>query len=592
MVDTSGRIPEDFIQSLLARVDIVEVINAAVPLRKAGTNYVACCPFHNEKTPSFSVNKNKQFYHCFGCGVSGDAIQFLIEHNALSFIEAVELLAGQLGMQMPASDKSGQSADHNLIYNVLAEATTFFEQQLRQQILAKQAVQYLKDRGLTGITAKNFRLGFAPPGWDNLLTSIAKNSTQKELGVKAGLFVNRDANKFYDRFRNRIIFPIRNRRGKVVGFGGRIIDNTSEEPKYLNSPETPVFSKSHELYGYYEARQAISRLDSVLVVEGYMDVVSLAQAGITNTVATLGTACTEQQLQYLFKAVSEIVFCFDGDAAGKKAAWRALELCLPLLDDKHRVKFLILRDNEDPDSFVRKHGGQALQLQIKQAASLPDFLFDILAKRVDLDHIDGRVQFANQAKQYLGKLPDGILKTMLYDRLAQLIDVDPAMFRDKITQPQHRYSEFSHTIIDQKRDKKNKALVLVSPAVRALSLLITYRELINELPDLQGLERLDISGASLLCAVAAILRDSPAAFDAEIKSALPSAIAGNFVPTELRGIAHIVPKEGIKEEFLGAIAILRRREKELVTDHLLLKAKQNILSAAEKQLLQQMLLDK
>jgi len=584
VVDTPGRIPEDFIQSLLSRVDIVEVINAAVPLRKAGTNYVACCPFHNEKTPSFSVNKNKQFYHCFGCGVSGDAIQFLIEHNSLSFVEAVELLAGQLGMQMPQSGQSEPSADHNLIYNILAEATAFFEQQLRQQTLAKQAVQYLKDRGLTGITAKAFRLGFAPPGWDNLLTSIAKDPKQKELGVKAGLFVNREGNKFYDRFRNRIIFPIRNRRGKVIGFGGRIIGSTSDEPKYLNSPETPVFSKSHELYGYYEARQAIARSNSVLVVEGYMDVVSLVQAGITNVVATLGTACTEQHVQYLFKTVPEIIFCFDGDAAGKKAAWRSLEICLSLLDDQHRVKFLILRDNEDPDSYVRKYGAAALQVEMKQAASLPDFLFTTMAKQVDLDHIDGRVQFATQIKQYLAKLPEGILKTMLFDRLAQLVNVDPALFHGKKPRAMQRRNEFSQSIISK---------ALVSPAIRALALLITYRELAADLAtDIFSLVSIDIFGCNLFCAVAEILKASPTITDAEIKALLPEALRENFVVMDLRGIAHIVPKQGVREEFLGAIEILRRRKKELVMDDLLLKAKQNVLTDADKLLLQQMLQEK
>lgn len=591
MVDTTGRIPEEFIQSLLARIDIVEVINASVPLRKAGTNYVACCPFHNEKTPSFSVNQNKQFYHCFGCGVSGDAIQFLIEHKALSFVEAVELLANQLGMQLPVFEKSGTSGDHNLIYTILETATSFFEQQLRQQNLARQAVQYLKQRGLTGITAKNFRLGFAPPGWDNLLTSIASDSANKELGVKAGLFINREANRYYDRFRNRIIFPIRNRRGKVVGFGGRVIDNNTDEPKYLNSPETPVFSKSHELYGFYEARPSILRLESVLVVEGYMDVVSLAQAGITNVVATLGTACTEQQIRYLFKTVAEVVFCFDGDSAGKKAAWRALELCLPLLDDKHRIKFLILGNGEDPDSFVQKHGAALFVAQIKQAISLPDYLFDVLSKQVNLEQIDGRVQFANQIKQHLAKLQDGILKTMLFDRLAQIINIDPTILRGKIAQSRHRYSEFSHTVIEQKSTKA-KGLVLVSPAMRALALLIANRDLINHLPDLQGLQRLDIYGVDLLCAVAAILKQNPSATDSEISGSLPENMATNFRPMELRGLAHIVPLDGQKDELLGALAILKRREKELVTDHLLLKAKQNALTAAEKQLLQQMLLDK
>ncbi|HSX19656.1 MAG TPA: DNA primase [Gammaproteobacteria bacterium] len=582
MVDIKNRIPEDFIQALLARLDIVEVVGAVVPLRKAGSNYVACCPFHNEKTPSFSVNRNKQFYHCFGCGVSGDAIQFIIEHNSVSFVEAIELLAAQAGMQMPVLEKDVQSAEHKLIYNVLSEAAAFFEQQLRQQTVAKQAVQYLKDRGVTGITAKHFGLGFAPPGWDNLLTSIAQDAQQKELGVKAGLFVKKDANKYYDRFRNRIIFPIRNRRGKVIGFGARTIGAVNDEPKYINSPETPVFSKSYELYGYYEARQAIQKLQSVVVVEGYMDVVSLAQAGVTNVVATLGTACTEQHIQTLLKVVPEIIFCFDGDTAGKKAAWRSLELCLPLLEDKYRIKFLILRGNEDPDSYVRKHGLEALQLEIKQAISLPDLLFDSLAKKHDLEQIDGRVQFANQIKQYVSKLPDGMLKTMLFDRLARTIDIDPAMFRSKKSH-QSRHHEYTDVIAT-----KHKSL---SPATRALALLITDRTLLADLPEIQGLERVDIAGSALLCAVVKLLLAMPNATDAEIKDKLPLEMSKYFDLPMLRGIAHNVPT-GVKEEFLGAIGILRRREKELAMDELLRKAKQNALSAEEKLLLQQMLQEK
>jgi len=587
VVDTPGRIPEDFIQTLLSRVDIVEVIGSHVALRKAGANYVACCPFHSEKTPSFSVNQQKQFYHCFGCGVSGDAIQFVIENNGISFVEAVEILASQLGMPLPVVDKSDSSADYNLIYNILSEAATYFEKQLQQHKTsqeAKKAVQYLQGRGLTGVTAKSFRIGFAPPGWDNLLSSVAKDQTLKDTGVKAGLFVKREANKYYDRFRNRIIFPIRNRRGRVIGFGGRIIDNRADEPKYLNSPETVLFNKSQELYGLYEARQAIQRADSALVVEGYMDVVALAQAGITNVVATLGTACTEQHVQSLFKMVSEVVFCFDGDTAGKKAAWRSLELCLPLLDDTHRIKFLILNNNEDPDSFVRKHGAEAFNIELKKAASLPDFLFDTLAKQLDLTQIDGRLQYANDLKQYLIKLPDGMFKSMLFDRLGQVIDVDPAMLRAKDKQPFIHHKAKAHNNI--------RSSLLVPPAMRALAMLLSNRELVDILPELHGLAELDSAGSALFCEVAAILKAAPQAGDTDIKEQLEPSLAKYFMPAELRGIAHIVPREGIKQEFLGAVSLLRRRAKELVMDDLLLRAKQSVLSATDKQLLQQMLQEK
>lgn len=590
MVDVPGRIPEEFIHALLSRIDIVEVINSHVALRKAGANYVACCPFHNEKTPSFSVNQSKQFYHCFGCGVSGDVIQFLIERNGISFVEAVEQLAAQAGMAMPKLNNDHKSAEYNLIYNILSEATVFFEQQLRQHKLANRAVKYLKDRGLTGVVAKTFRIGFAPPGWDNLLTSIANDSDQKELGVKAGLFVKREANKYYDRFRNRIMFPIRNKRGKVIGFGGRVLDHTDEEPKYLNSPETVLFNKSQELYGFYEGRQEIMRQDMVLVVEGYMDVVALAQAGFTNVVATLGTACTEQHLQSLFKTVSEVIFCFDGDNAGKKAAWRTLELCLPLLDNKQRIKFIILSANEDPDSYVRKYGAPAFANEIKKAVTLPDYLFDTLSRQVNLDQIDGRVQLANQLKEYFNKLQEGIFKSMMYDRLGKLIDIDPAMLQGKKSF-ESKHNTFTQPIVGANK-AKTRSKTLTSPAMRATALLLAHRELTQDLPDLKGLENLDIPGSALFCALAKILVAMPNAADTEITRQLSPELAQNFAQAELRGAARIVPEAGVKTEFLDIIGLLRRREKELVLDDLLLKAKQNVLNDADKQLLQQMLQEK
>lgn len=584
MVDSHKRIPDDFINALLARIDIVEVVGAAVPLRKSGANFVACCPFHSEKTPSFSVNQSKQFYHCFGCGVSGDAIQFLIEHNSLNFIEAVEQLAAKVGMQMPQLDKDQHSEEHKLIYTVLLEALKFYEQQLRQQTVAKQAVQYLKDRGLTGITAKNFSLGLAPAGWDNLLTSIAKDPKQKEIGVKAGLFIKRDTNKYYDRFRNRIMFPIRDRRGKVIGFGARTIGNVPDEPKYINSPESPVFSKSYELYGYYEARQAIQKLQAVIVVEGYMDVVALAQAGVSNVVATLGTACTEHHIKNLLKTVPEIVFCFDGDSAGKKAAWRALELCIPLLSDNYKVKFLLLPNKEDPDSFIQKYGREAFELEVKQATSLPDYLFATLAKKLDLEQIDDRVRYANQIKQYLQQLPDGMLKTLLFDRLARSIDIDPNMFRNKKHSGQIKHQEFTQVIAT----KRNT----ITAAQKALALLISDRNLLSVMPDLNNLEHVDIAGSALLCIVYNLLLTKPSTSDNEIKANLPVEMSKYFDLPVLRDIAHMVPQDGRPQELLGAIGVLRRREKELAMEELLRKAKQNALTPDEKLLLQQMLQEK
>lgn len=584
-----GRIPEDFIQTLLSRIDIVEVIGEHVSLRKTGANYMACCPFHNEKTPSFSVNQSKQFYHCFGCGVSGDAIQFLKEKTGVSFVEAVELLATQAGLSMPVIEEDPKFAQQNLIYNVLSEASSFYAQQLREHPVAKHAVQYLKDRGLTGIVAKRFQLGFAPPGWDNLLNSFPADKQARDTGVMAGLLINRD-DRYYDRFRNRVMFPIRNRRGNVIGFGGRVIDKNSDEPKYLNSPETPAFNKSYELYGLYEARQAISQADRVIVVEGYMDVVSLAQAGLQNVVATLGTACTSQHVKLLFKHATEVVFCFDGDKAGRKAAWRALELCLPLLDDKHRIKFLLLPSGLDPDSYVRERGLPALEEEIAQSISLPDYLFNTITKQADLDQIDGRVHVANSIKHHLEKIPEGLLKTMLFDRLAGLIKVEPSKLHKQKAHTQSKWGQFSQTVLDNNQ-RGMQELVLVSPAMRAVALLFAHRELLIDLPSLTGIESVDIAGCKLLCAVGQILQSEPQIEDDQVKAKLSVQLSKYFIPAQLRGIARLVPEGGLKQEFQDALGFLRKRKDELELEKLLAKAKQNQLSAEDKSRMQQLLQD-
>lgn len=574
------RIPENFIQDLLSRVDIVEIIDSRVPLKKAGNNFVACCPFHQEKTPSFSVNQIKQFYHCFGCGVSGDAIQFLIEREGLNFVEAIETLAGHVGMQMP-KDNTNDSASENLIYNILTEAMRFFEVELRRHPLATNAVSYLKDRGLTGITAKEYRLGFSPPGWTNLLSQIAKDQKSRENGLKAGLFINREDGSAYDRFRNRIIFPIRNAQGKPVGFGGRVIDG-KEQPKYLNSPETIVFNKSYELYGLYEARSEIRKTNQVIVVEGYMDVLALAQAGIKNVVATLGTACTEQHLKRLFKASREIVFCFDGDEAGRKAAWRALELCLPLLDDDHLVKFLVLKQGYDPDSFLQQKGVDEFQIELGHALSLADYFFTSLSEGRMVEHIDDRVQVANTASKYLKQIPDGLFKDMMFSRLAQLVSVDLAALTSKPVVS-------SAKVISTKQVKHVQP---ISPAIRALALLVANRDLVELTPDLSGIQEVDILGSKLFCAVVAILKNDANLDDEQIKHKLPGQIAKNFVASELRAYARIVPVNGLLQEYLGALERLQQRQKELMMEKLLVKAQQNSLSQEDKQLLQNLLLEK
>jgi DNA primase len=415
----TGRIPKHFIDELLARTDIVPVIEARVPLKRAGTNYTACCPFHNEKTPSFSVSQSKQFYHCFGCGVHGSAIGFLMEYDRLSFPEAVETLARSAGMEVPkeAVLQSSQTEEFKPLYDLMLNVSEYYRQQLKKGQLA---IDYLKKRGLSGDTAKFFGIGYAPPGWDNVLQNFGQYDPEKQKLLRTGLLIEKDAGGHYDRFRNRVMFPIRNRRGFIIGFGGRAID-PNDNPKYLNSPETTLFHKGRELYGLYEVQQQRPRPAVILVVEGYMDVVMLAEHGVRNAVATLGTATSRDHIQTLFKAVAEIVFCFDGDNAGRQAAWRALEIALPELDDRHQIKFLFLPQDEDPDSFVRKHGREQFESLLKSSAvSLSTYLFDNLKQRFDTRTLDGRARLAEEAKSLIGKTQDNIFRQLLLNELSEL----------------------------------------------------------------------------------------------------------------------------------------------------------------------------
>ncbi|MGC9385673.1 MAG: DNA primase [Hydrogenovibrio sp.] len=412
MVEKSpkGSIPRSFIEDLLARADIVQLINQRVPLKKAGSTYKACCPFHDEKTPSFNVNPQKQFYHCFGCGASGDAIKFLTEYDGLTFVEAVETLAAMNGMAVPREKLTPKAAQQQQarrdLYDVMHAVTKFYRQQLKSHPASEAAKQYLKQRGLTSDIAKTFVIGFAPPGWESLVSGLNADNTLKNQLVEAGMLVQKDDGKTYDRFRQRIMFPIRDGRGRVVAFGGRVL-TPEDQPKYLNSPETPIFHKTHTLYGLYEMRQSRENPDHILVVEGYMDVVALAQFGIRNAVATLGTAITVEHLDILFRQVNEVVFCFDGDEAGKKAAWKAFELVLPQLVETRSVRFMFLAQGEDPDSMVRQNGVAGFRQSVKDALTLSDFMFKGLIGRLSLpvSTAEGQQQLIALAKPYIASAP-------------------------------------------------------------------------------------------------------------------------------------------------------------------------------------------
>jgi DNA primase len=409
-------IPNDFVQTLLSRVDIVEVIDRLVPLKKAGANYVACCPFHSEKTPSFSVSPTKQFYHCFGCGAHGTAIGFLMEHAGKSFPEAVEDLARDAGLTVPRVERPGEkerreeAADLN---GLLLTAARFYRARLKE---SPEAIAYLKGRGLTGEIAAHFGVGYAPDAWQGLAAAFP-NYDDPALEA-AGLVIAGDGDKRYDRFRDRVMFPIHDSRGRVIGFGGRVIG--SGEPKYLNSPETPVFSKGRELYGLYLARNAIRDAEKVVVVEGYMDVVALAQHGVSYAVATLGTSTTAIHAQKLFRLTDTVVFCFDGDNAGRKAAWRALENTLPELADGKNALFLFLPDGEDPDDYVRKRGKAAFERAAGNATPLSEFLLAELAARHPPTTPEGRAALVAAARPYLAQIGAPVLAAILRKRLAEL----------------------------------------------------------------------------------------------------------------------------------------------------------------------------
>ena len=414
----AGRIPRNFIDDLLNRVDIVEVIDSRVPLKKKGREYWACCPFHGEKSPSFSVSSGKQFYHCFGCQKSGNAVGFLMDYDHMEFVEAIESLAQSLGLDVPYEQGSAPAKPAvglEAMYQVMEQSSQSFEAQLKQ---TPAAIDYLKNRGISGQIAKTFAIGYAPPGWNNL-------SGDEKLLVDTGMLVKKEDGKQYDRFRHRLMFPIRDRRGRTIAFGGRVI-NPEDNPKYLNSPESPLFHKSDEIYGLYEMKKAVTNIDRIYITEGYMDVVALAEHGVATSVATLGTAINNRQIESLFRVCKNLVFCFDGDAAGKKAAWRSLEQCLASLKEGRLARFLFLPEGQDPDSFINEFGQEAFNQQVVLASTLTEYLFETLLAECNIGTLEGRAQFLDRLRPYFTQIPLQSLKDQILaeveHRLGQKID--------------------------------------------------------------------------------------------------------------------------------------------------------------------------
>ena len=506
----AGRIPQQFIDDLLNRIDIVEVVDSRVPLKKKGKEYSACCPFHSEKTPSFTVSQNKQFYHCFGCKANGSAIGFLMEYEHLSFPDAIEELARSQGIDVPY--EGGQRPDpvqkqaQTDLYDLMQQTDQYYQQQLRQHEQADAAVDYLKQRGLSGEIAKDFGIGFAPDGWDNLINALGTSPEKEKALVTAGMLIKKDNGKCYDRFRDRIMFPIRDRRGRCIAFGGRILPTESSNAdkdgaKYLNSPETPLFHKGRELYGLYEARQALRDIPRLMVVEGYMDVVALAQFDVRYAVATLGTATTADHLQRLFQVTPEVVFCFDGDRAGKDAAWRALQICLPEMRDGRETRFMFLPDGEDPDSYIRKKGKEGFELEIKESKTFSEYLFKKLTDEADISGIGGRAKLVETAKPMLSQMPEGIYRKLMFEQLEKLGRVELSS-----PKAQQRGRKFNPT-------ESKKTSVSISPVRKAITYLLhqpsvakTWR---NEGRDSSILKTLDLPGVDLLLEVLEILEKSP-----------------------------------------------------------------------------------
>jgi DNA primase len=491
----TGRIPDSFLDELVSRSDIVDIISARVPLKKAGREFKACCPFHNEKSPSFSVSADKQFYHCFGCGAHGTVIGFLMQYEKMDFLDAVADLAQRAGLELPREAQAPRDPGSGELYDLMLRAARFYEQTLKDN---PKALRYLERRGIDAKTSAAFVLGYAPDAWDAQLTRFGANDEDRRRLLAVGLILERSGEQtsgFYDRFRDRLMFPIRDSRGRVIGFGGRVIEQG--EPKYMNSPETPLFHKGRELYGLYEARQARRDFKRLLIVEGYMDVVRLHQAGITYAVATLGTATTQEHLNKIFRMTSEVVFCFDGDSAGRKAAWRALENALPLARDGRELKFMFLPEGHDPDSLVAAEGADAFEKRLKEALPLSEYLVRQLTADVDLNHIDGRAKLKALAGPLFARMPEGIYREMLADRLASAVGM-----------PAHTLKEF-FAAGEPKRAPQRGAEPKPRPRGRissgrgnlltqAITLVLHHPAAADAIGNLESLDEVDMPGVAVL----------------------------------------------------------------------------------------------
>ena len=574
----AGRIPQQFIDDLMSRVDIVDVIDARVPLRKAGKDYTARCPFHEEKSPSFTVSPAKQFYHCFGCGAHGTALSFLMNYEHMEFVEAVRELAAKAGMEIPQSaSPSNDGPSHQPLYLMLEKAADFFRRQLRNH---PQAIDYLKQRGLSGATAAEFGIGFAPPGWDNLARELGKSPGDLAQLMEAGLVVKKDGGGYYDRFRNRIIFPIRDRRGRVIAFGGRVVDK-EDNPKYLNSPETPVFHKGKELYGLFEAQKALRHVDKLLVVEGYMDVVALAQHDIRYAAATLGTATSLEHIERLFRLAPEVTFCFDGDRAGRDAARRALENLLPAMREGRDARFLFLPEGEDPDSLVRKEGKQHFEERIAQSVSFSTFFYEVLTKQADISSIEGRARLVELARPWLSKLPAGVFKHMMMIRLAELSQLSTDVVARNLGIPGAQQPSPGNAVQARARRSGAQQRPSKSPVRSGIELLLHTPQLAAVAGQAKRWEILNIPGLSLFISLLELLQAHPHLHSGAILERWRGTPEGQQL-AELAKWEPILPEAGLELEFRGVVQWLDTEVAKLRRDELNAKWQREGLTPSEK----------
>ncbi len=580
-----GLIPRSFINDILAKADIVDVVNSRVKLKKAGTNnYQACCPFHHEKTPSFTVSKSKQFYHCFGCGAHGNAIGFLMEYDKLEFLEAVEELANFLGLDVPREQSGGRNEKTQVsfqtkrdLYQLMAEIAHFYQQQLPNHIPAQA---YLQKRGLSQEVIERFAIGFVPDSFDSVLRKFGRNREEQTRLFDLGMLSGNQNGRVYDRFRNRIMFPIRDRRGRTIAFGGRVLGD--EKPKYLNSPETVAYHKGNELYGLFEALQINDSPEMLLVVEGYMDVVALAQFGVNYAVASLGTATTSEQIQQIFRVTEQAVCCYDGDRAGRDAAWRALENALPYLEDGRQLKFIFLPDGEDPDTFIRQQGKEGFENYIRNALSLSDFLFANLLQQVDLSTKEGKSKLAALAVPLIKRIPGEMLRLYLRNILAQKLGIiDQTQLESLIP---HR--------LEKEQSAVEKTVKIKRTPMRLLIALLLQNPSLAQLGyDLSSLKELNEVGFDLFEKLTALCRENLGITMGQILEYWRDSEHSKAL--EILSVwDHLIEEDKVEDTFRETLAYLYIQFMDQRIEQLIAKDRMSGLELSEKQELAQLLSDR